>query len=118
MQCLENHVLVALQYYKANCEMSGRKVTQGLSEISRKAVSRLALAVRIPDHYAAHVLVLERTHIYADVNAIKHAPYLFRKASSFFVVAIGNKLSAKSINIILAEVLGECVLSTTGNRPS
>lgn len=78
-------MLVALQYYKAICETVKYVRSQGLARFSRKSHGkRIAARPGGPDSgsAAAYVPVLERTHIYADVNAIKHAPILLRQAPS------------------------------------
>lgn len=91
---LDNHVLVALQYYNANCET-------GICQVARSRLARYLGNLAENDRgsrrsgfrisVAAYVLVLERTYIYANVNAVKHAH------------------RAERIKIILPEVLGNAL---------
>lgn len=50
---------------------------------SRKSHGKLVAACPSGPDSKSSALVLERTRKYANVNAIKHAPVLFRKVPSF-----------------------------------
>jgi len=86
------NVLVALQYYKAHCEIC--QVARSLGNLTENGL-RLAPTVRIPDQPRKNTHT-RRCKLYQTCT------YLVLASPKFFVVANGNRLSAGQIENILA----------------